>query len=234
MSFFPSLPLYKIELNHVLSGHYDLIYKDDQPIQVLLQTHNPQYVSYAPDQFRGDEDSLTLSSRMFPGSNDIPFHAIPSTQYPSSGPNYGSNHNRSAQTAFQSPSMAQPPYFSSAVQPGARRQLPIRSQSLPYSYYSSQPITQLSQHFPPSPQSPQPPSPVTPSTNFPISTSTPNAKEPQIRLNKSCLDYHLGRHETIPLDPGSFGTSALSQAHFTNAEFQPQMWKADEEYGKHS
>lgn len=190
-------------------------------------------MSYATEEFRGDEDSLNLSSYMFPGSNDVSLHGIPPAQFPSSGPNFNSNHNHSPQTAFQSSSMAHPSYFSPALQPGPRRQIPIRSQSLPYAYYPPPSIAQHPPPFPPSPQSPQSPSPVTPSTNFPISTSTPNVKQPQIRLNKSCIDYHLGRHETIPLDPGSFGTSALSQAHFTNSDFQPQMWNADEEYGKH-
>jgi hypothetical protein len=195
--------------------------------------HNPRYVSsYATEEFRGDVDSLNLSSYMFPGSSDLSLHGIPPTPFPSSGTTFGSNHKQSPQKAFPTTNALQPSYFPPALPPTARRQPPIRSHSLPYSYYPT-PMAQPQPQFPPSPQSPQSPSPVTPSTNFPIPIATSKVKEPQIRLNENCYNYKLQRHETLPLDPGSFGTSALSQAHFTNSDFQPQMWNAEEEYGRH-
>lgn len=202
-------------------------------MQVFLQSHNPPYVSsYSTEEFRGDEESLNMTSYLFPGSNDLAFHGLPTTTYPSNYMTLSINHKQPSHIPFPPTTMAQPSYFSPALQPTCHRQQPTRSQSLPAYYYSA-PVTQPQAQFPSSPQSPQSPSPVTPNANFAAPSKISKGKEPQIRMNENCFKYEVRRHETIPLDPGSFGTSALSQAHFTNSDFQPQMWNAEQEYGRH-
>lgn len=215
------------------SGHYDLIYKDSKPVQVFLQTHNPDYVASYAEEFRGDDDSLNMTSYMFPGSNNsTPFHGMQATTYPSNNMTLSLNHKQSTHVPFPPTTSTQPSYFSPALPPTSHRQQPISSHSLSYPYYSP-PMPQPQSQFPASPQSPQSTSPVTPNASFPTPTNTSKSKEPQIRMNENCFKYEVRRHETIPLDPGSFGTSALSQAHFTNSDFQPQMWNAQQEYGRH-
>jgi len=40
------------------------------------------------------------------------------------------------------------------------------------------------------------------------------------------------QHQPVPLETGPFKNSAFNPAHFHNTDFQPLLWKAEEEYGK--
>jgi hypothetical protein len=62
--------------------------------------------------------------------------------------------------------------------------------------------------------------------------SVPEPQEYQIRYHGACYEYKLQGQQSLPLDPGSFGSSAQNAAHFAHAEFQPSIWNAKEEYGK--
>jgi len=170
---------------------------------------------------------------MFPNAT-----LIPETQPPEQSQSPAGAGNYIRQPAFypydsppaQSPGMPHDSYH--------LRQSPLLAEPQVYA-----PNLQIS----PSPQSPLPPTPRSTSLSS-ASTSKPN--EPQIRYNENVFNYSLQRHESIPLDPSTFGrcvdlpsfsaitltsslsSSALSPAHFRNSDFQPQMWNPEEGYGK--
>ncbi|OAP54472.1 hypothetical protein AYL99_11573 [Fonsecaea erecta] len=233
-------------------GHYDIIYKEDRMpapeprgLQVYLQTDAPHYLTAeAPQAFKSEDPraldelscmfpsathSLADSSMPFPGNGvfSSPFHSPPAMMYAQSN---------SAQASYFPPHM--PPTTFHTMPPSQHRTQhasppPVRTNSLPQRSYSTS-MLQLTPQISPSPQSPQPPSPATPNSAVAKSIVMPNMKsnEPQIRYNENCFNYSLQGNKSIPLDPASFGSSALSPAHFANSAFQPLIWNAEEEYGK--
>ncbi|KAK4949640.1 hypothetical protein LTR10_011481 [Elasticomyces elasticus] len=218
-------------------GHYDIIYKDDGPIQVLLQTGAPQYViPFHDDVFRGDEDAVNMHSFMFPNAN-----ILPSQTLPGSAPSTSMN---SYPPMFQNP---QPAMFDAQVPAMQNSYFPpmtqMNSQQAPQPQHQSPapPVRSLSMphlghSFSLAPSLPATsPSTLSPSTPILLTPSSPNVHKPheyQIRYNQNCYQYTARRQQSLPLDRGSFGSSALSPAHFANADFQPQLWNAEEEYGK--
>lgn len=213
-------------------GHYDLIYKDD-PVQVFLQTQVAQYVpSYSNDPFRGDMDSLNFSAFLFPGSNVISSHSEPSTTYTPQSSNF--NDPYAAAPPITMP-MAEPThsaYVPTVPFSDLDIKQPIRNRALTYRTYSDPVIQQQrnSHHFSSSPHSPQPSPPLDNQSGGSHATAT--GKEPLVRYNEYCYNYKLERHESLPLDPGTFGSSTQNLNHFTNSEFQPQIWNAKHEYNK--
>ncbi|KIV88973.1 hypothetical protein, variant [Exophiala mesophila] len=213
-------------------GHYDLIYKDD-PVQVFLQTHVPQYVpSYSNDPFRGDMDSLNYSAFLFPGSNVISSHSEASTAYTAPASNFSDHYAVAPPISMPMAESAHSSYVSPVSFSDVDSQQPARNRTLTYRAYSDPVIQQPrnSHHFNSSPHSPQPSPTSDNHSGGPQATAT--GKEPLVRYNEYCYNYKLERHESIPLDPGTFGSSTQNLNHFTNSEFQPQIWNAKHEYNK--
>ncbi|KAK5194539.1 hypothetical protein LTR99_003041 [Exophiala xenobiotica] len=217
-------------------GHYDIIYKDNKPIQVLLQAEPPQYVlPFRDDGFRSNMESAEMHSFMFPTANMVASQPLSNTSpatsinpYPMSFP------QPQPMVPEDTTLLAQAPYFPPARVSGSQRQRsyqppahPIRSLSLPDRSCSSSMVPSHSETSLSSLPCPSP-SPLTP---YPMgSVSEPH--EYQIRYHGACYQYKLQGQQSLPLDPGSFGSSAQNAAHFAHAEFQPSIWNAKEEYGK--
>ncbi|KIX04933.1 uncharacterized protein Z518_05804 [Rhinocladiella mackenziei CBS 650.93] len=226
-------------------GHYDIIYKDDKPIQVFFQSSAPQYVAPLGNEiFKGDMEALNLQSYMFPNANVMSSHSLVGPSLGSSSNTFQSHLQRPPPMSFTDTNATEQSYFPpvsshTATLPQQQQQAPppppppppppagVRSHSLPYRTYSS-PMIQTHPQMSPSSQSPSSPSPITTKSGLP----NHKTNEAKIRYNENCFNFNIHRHESLPLDPGSFGSSALSQAHFANSDFQPQMWNAEEEYGK--
>ncbi|KIW91239.1 uncharacterized protein Z519_08135 [Cladophialophora bantiana CBS 173.52] len=233
-------------------GHYDIIYKEDQMLapepqrlQVYLQTDAPQYVGPHHHEAFKSEDPQALDELVYMFPHTTRALTDSSLSYSSSSvfsPSFQSpvavmyTQSNSAQASYFPP---MPPTGFHAIPPPQHQSQqptrpPVRTHSLPQRSYSSS-MLQLTPQISPSPQSPQPPSPATPNSAVtkPV-IIVPNAKsnEPQIRYNENCFNYSLQGNKSIPLDPASFGSSALSPAHFANSAFQPLIWNAEEEYGK--
>ncbi|KAI1630068.1 ubiquitin thioesterase OTUB1, variant 1 [Exophiala viscosa] len=219
-------------------GHYDIIYKDDGPIQVLLQTETPQYVMpFHNDVFRGDEDALNMHSFMFPNANIVPSQTLPGSapspmhSYPQAFQNPQPAIFDAQATTMQNSYFPPVAHMTSQQLPQPQHQtppLPVRSLSMPHLSHSCS----LAPSLPAT--SPSTLSPSTPTVLTPVSGGHNMHKphEYQIRYNTNCYQYNAQRQQSLPLDPGSFGSSASSPAHFANADFQPELWNAEEEYGK--
>ncbi|OCT52005.1 ubiquitin thioesterase OTUB1, variant 1 [Cladophialophora carrionii] len=225
-------------------GHYDIIYKDDhrpvhhpQPLQVYLQTDVPQYIP-APEEgvFRsGNTDVLGELSFLFP--NAAQTGSATSMSYPNNHA-FSSGYQPQPPLVYSQRTTPQNSYFPELPQTVFHATIPqhppppVRTRSLPQQGYSST-TTHLTPQISPSPQSPQPPSPVTPtSVTTNRSIILPKSAEPQIRYNENCFQYSIEKNKSIPLDPATFGSAALSPAHFSNSNFQPVIWSPEEEYSK--
>lgn len=183
-------------------------------------------------------DALNLSAFLFPGSNVVSPHVENPTSYTAPSSNFAPQYAVAPPVALSMAESGQPTYFPTTMpfndvglhQPTRSRSLPYRSHSDPFIQLSQHQPQPYPHHFSSSPQSPQPPSPLehhANSTNIMKMTG-----EPQVRYHEYCYNYKLERHESLPLDPGAFGSSTQNLNHFTNSDFQPQMWNAKDDYSK--
>lgn len=74
----------------------------------------------------------------------------------------------------------------------------------------------------------------TPPATSPMSSVSPGAvarkQELQIRLSQPCYEMGQRQHEIVPLETNPFKNSPFNRGHFANPDFQPLMWKAEEDY----
>ncbi|EXJ77644.1 hypothetical protein A1O3_09872 [Capronia epimyces CBS 606.96] len=220
-------------------GHYDIIYKDDdKPIQVFLQTDTPLYVApLGSELFKGDADAMELYFTMFP---NMPSQGQTDPQIGPSGNMFPLQFGRpQAPQAPQAPpfstdtGVAQQPYLPQVSQtaPRPRPLLPLRAQSLPYQTHQT-PMSPSHPRVSPSTIS-QSPSPNTPGPGITNLGAVPHGgTDFQIRYNEMCHVYNSRHRESLPLDPGSCSNFTQSPANFLNPEFQPLIWKAEEQYHK--
>ncbi|EXJ86194.1 hypothetical protein A1O1_06564 [Capronia coronata CBS 617.96] len=213
-------------------GHYDIIYKDDNPIQVFLQAEAPQYIAPLSNElFRGDADAMELYFTMFP---NMPTQSQGGPQVEPSTNSSQLQYRHPQPSSFTNSSLGQQSYFPPVSQSVPQQQptLPVRTHSLPYPVHQS-PMTPSHSQVSRSSISPQSPPPNTPGAGPCGPGTTPRrSTEPQIRYNEMCHIYNNQRHESLPLDPVSFGSSTQSPANYLNPDFQPLMWKAEEQYHK--
>lgn len=195
-------------------GHYDIIYQHDEATKVFLQTDTPQYLApYQHGFVKGlDAERVGLHSFIFPAANIRLAEPMPDSSASSSiafSHDFQPPHPQPmlfgetsiaqsyfptiAQAFSQAHQQHQPP----APAPNPSLSLPVRS----YSSTMMGPNSQLS----PSTQSPSSPSPHPPSPGVASPLNIPNPNQPLIRYNPACHNYQRQGHQSLPLDPGSFG-----------------------------
>ncbi|KAK5937840.1 hypothetical protein PMZ80_009969 [Knufia obscura] len=194
-------------------GHYDIIYKDTQPMQVYLQ---PQHTTMTrmeePQEFGSAHDFLfspaTMSTPQAPASYDAMFQ--PSGTYMQHVP-YNNYYQPQHQPQMYTDMSWSAPPASQHIPP------PMPMPSEPQPQHQSQTSTTRAHSSRSVTMSPSPPSAV------------PTASEPQIRM--SSMMYNMGRHQAAP--PGACtGSSANSPAYYDQHvdKFQPQMYNPSRDY----
>lgn len=189
------------------SGHYDIIYKDDKPVQVLMQTHTPQYIpAYGEDFIRGDLDTVNLRSFVFPGANVMASQNLVSVSPTAPMNPYPSPYQQISPMAYEDPALLpQTSYFPTTTMPSVQQQrhqeplaLPIRTLPTPQRSYSSSALPPYSQASAWNRSvSPSPPTPAS-------AGGSSNAQDFRIRYS---TNHYLQRiHcQSLPLDPDTFG-----------------------------
>ncbi|KAJ9636634.1 hypothetical protein H2204_005234 [Knufia peltigerae] len=217
-------------------GHYDIIYKDDKPIEVLMQSHTPQYVpAYGENFIRGGMDGVNLRSFVFPGANIMPSQNMVNVSPTSPMNPYPSPYQQAPPMVFEDPALlAQTSYFPTATMSSGQQQ---QNQSPPALAIRTQPALQRSYSssaaLPTNSQAPVWNRSVSPSPSTPASAESSNSKPQDFRIRYTANCYRPDiQHQSLPLDAGTFGNSTQSTAHFTNIHFQPSIWNAAEQYGK--
>ncbi|KIW13004.1 hypothetical protein PV08_08191 [Exophiala spinifera] len=214
-------------------GHYDIIYKDHKPVQVLMQTHTPQYIpAYEENFIRGDMDTINLHSFVFPEANVVASQNLATTSPMSPMNPYSSPYQQAPPMVYEDPALLpRTSYFPTTTMPSMTHQhrqeppaLAIRSQPTPLRSYSSSALPADSQASKWNRSvSPSPPTPA---------SAGSNPKPQEFRIRYSLVCYQQYQHQSLPLDAAAFGNSTQSTAHFAHLQFQPNMWKAEDEYGK--
>ncbi|EHY56077.1 hypothetical protein HRR80_005770 [Exophiala dermatitidis] len=193
-------------------GHYDIIYKDDnKPLQVFVQTDAPQYVAPLGNElFKGDAEAVDLYMTMFPNmSSQIQADPQVDPQVGSASGAFGLQYQRPDLQLFTNPIATQQSYFPPVSQgvPLGQASLSTTGRSHSMSQAHQPPMTPSQPQLSPTAISPQSPSSNTPSSSTTGGATLPHrSSEPQIRYNEMCHIYNSERHESLPLDPGSFGS----------------------------
>jgi len=165
------------------SGHYDMIYKDSQPLQVYHQREHITPQGIMTSNQPSDNADLQY---LFPDALSYQTPLMTGSSYTTSGTS-----NQQHQQSYVANNFG---HGISATYTNNQASHAVTSQRTTASTYPHK--LQL-----PTSRSTMSPSPMSQKALHQSSKK----KEPQIRLNENCYNYKLGRHESIPLSPESFG-----------------------------
>lgn len=196
-------------------GHYDIVYKEDRPVQVYLQSQMPQNHMIAAQHPSERSDAMQA---IF-GGGPMPLGpGIYNASYDSAGSYL--QHGQYEDFGQFTP------------QPSVNYCAPHIYQSMPQSApppVSTMPISTPSQQPPPHPQ----PSATHSNSSRSVtlspapSSATASPNEPQIRFTSTM--YNMHRHASVPLvqGPTSFSSSVN---HFQHHNFDPHQYNPQNDY----